>query len=1012
MKIISLNIQGLGHKTKKEWVQELITKHKINFLAIQETKLDCISHMDVKFIWGNSNYQFVSSDSVSSSGGILCVWEASIFRKDYSTVSDNFIGIYGTWLPSNTKVLFVAVYAPQSTSLKRVLWEYISSLIAHWKGEMIVMGYFNEVRSEEERLGSLFNKSSARSFNHFISSSELVDVKMEGYSFTWSHPSATKMSKLDRFLVSEGIVSLFPYLSALCLDRHLSDHRPILLNEIHTDYGPVPFRVYHSWFKREGFDDMVKLAWNSFSHSDSNQLIKFKKKIQDLKYLDNGIVSDELLLNRMELTTKLQENKQIEAKDFAQKAKIKLAIEGDENSKFFYGIVNKRRSQLAIRGVFVDGDWHTDLVVVKDAFKDHFASRFKQPDRGRDEICAAVWGCDENKSPGPDGGKFPKGNSASFIALIPKVTDAKFVTDFRPISLIGSVYKVVTKILVNRLSLVISDLVSDTQYAFAYDSVRWDYLLDVLHAFGFGPNWCKCIQGTFTSAMASILVNGSPIAEFPFFHGLKQGEWSDANLVSLVRILNCFYLVSGLKINLQKTQVLGVGVSPNVTNHGASLIGCDVMRTPFRYLGVSMSWNSAWANTIQKLHSWLSRWKVKTLSVGGRLTLLKSVLGASPLPFRYLGVSVGVQMSRNSAWANTIQKLHSWLSRWKVKTLSVGGRLTLLKSVLGASPLYNLSIYKAPKGVLPDMESIRSTFFNGVDPSERKITWVTWEKVLASKKNSGLGVPSFHTLNRALLLKWVWRFLSQDGSIWSYVISAIYGPSLENHQVNHSSSWCSILQEARLLASKGFGFVYHCKKRVGDGQNTQFWSDTWISDLPLCVRFPRLFALEEDKEVSVASKLGSFSVDSSFRRPVRDVIERQQWSDLSSLLESVATRWVKYIPIKINIFRWRARLDCIPTRCNLASRGVVLESSLCPLCGLAPKDASHVLFRCELSKHVLLVYVVKENQEKDKIGSKPDKNGKRGEAGKSQKQLQLKEEEKPKKTRKEWPKTHARIKSY
>nr|GEW92919.1 ribonuclease H-like domain-containing protein [Tanacetum cinerariifolium] len=56
--------------------------------------------------------------------------------------------------------------------------------------------------------------------------------------------------------------------------------------------------------------------------------------------------------------------------------------------------------------------------------------------------------------------------------------------------------------------------------------------------------------------------------------------------------------------------------------------------------------------------------------------------------------------------------------------------------------------------------------------------------------------------------------------------------------------------------------------------------------------------------------------------------------------------------------------------------------------------------------------IVKENQEKDKIGSKPDKNGKRGEAKKSQKQLQLKEEEKPKKTKKEWPKTHARIKSY
>nr|GFB10239.1 RNA-directed DNA polymerase, eukaryota, reverse transcriptase zinc-binding domain protein [Tanacetum cinerariifolium] len=69
--------------------------------------------------------------------------------------------------------------------------------------------------------------------------------------------------------------------------------------------------------------------------------------------------------------------------------------------------------------------------------------------------------------------------------------------------------------------------------------------------------------------------------------------------------------------------------------------------------------------------------------------------------------------------------------------------------------------------------------------------------------------------------------------------------------------------------------------------NTRFWSDTWISDLPLCVRLPQLFALEEDKEVYVASKLGSSSVDSSFQRPVRDGIKRQQWSYLSSLLESV-----------------------------------------------------------------------------------------------------------------------------
>nr|GEW87382.1 RNA-directed DNA polymerase, eukaryota [Tanacetum cinerariifolium] len=65
-----------------------------------------------------------------------------------------------------------------------------------------------------------------------------------------------------------------------------------------------------------------------------------------------------------------------------------------------------------------------------------------------------------------------------------------------------------------------------------------------------------------------------------------------------------------------------------------------------------------------------------------------------------------------------------------------------------------------------------------------------------------------------------------------------------------------------------------------------------------------------------------------------------------------ATRWVKYIPIKINVFAWRARLDRLPTRSNLVRRGVVLDSSLCPLCGLVPEYIHHVLFRCDTARLV------------------------------------------------------------
>ncbi|GKF49309.1 hypothetical protein Tco_0142560 [Tanacetum coccineum] len=126
---------------------------------------------------------------------------------------------------------------------------------------------------------------------------------------------------------------------------------------------------------------------------------------------------------------------------------------------------------------------------------------------------------------------------------------------------------------------------------------------------------------------------------------------------------------------------------------------------------------------------------------------------------------VGENMSSIRAWDETVNKLKTSLSSWKLKTLSIGGRLTLLKSVLGSTPIYNMSLFKVPKAVLKSMESIRRNFFNGICDGEKKIAWVSWSKVLASKSNGGLRVSSFYALNRGLLFKWIWRFLSRDQSL-------------------------------------------------------------------------------------------------------------------------------------------------------------------------------------------------------------------------------------------------------
>ena len=154
--------------------------------------------------------------------------------------------------------------------------------------------------------------------------------------------------------------------------------------------------------------------------------------------------------------------------------------------------------------------------------------------------------------------------------------------------------------------------------------------------------------------------------------------------------------------------------------------------------------------------------------------------------------------------------------------------------------------------------------------------------------------------------------------------------------------------------------------------------------------FPRIFALEQDKQISVANKLAA-NVCTSFRRPVRGGIEQQQLSDLVIWLDSVSlsasydrwvcsisgdgsfivkdfrntlddmflpswpepTRWVKSIPIKIDVFTWRARRDCLPTRSNLIHIGISLDSDSCPICSSTREDASHIFFKCDLAQDIL-----------------------------------------------------------
>nr|KAJ0226574.1 hypothetical protein LSAT_V11C100039920 [Lactuca sativa] len=112
---------------------------------------------------------------------------------------------------------------------------------------------------------------------------------------------------------------------------------------------------------------------------------------------------------------------------------------------------------------------------------------------------------------------------------------------------------------------------------------------------------------------------------------------------------------------------------------------------------------------------------------------------------------------------------------WNARTLTIGGRLMLVRSVLGSLGSYLFSIYKVPKSVIVKLESICNAFLWGNAPGNKGITWIAWGKTMNSNDHGGLGIGSLRAFNLALLLKWWWRFRDNSNSIWKNVITTIYG---------------------------------------------------------------------------------------------------------------------------------------------------------------------------------------------------------------------------------------------
>ncbi|GKC16200.1 RNA-directed DNA polymerase, eukaryota [Tanacetum coccineum] len=384
----------------------------------------------------------------------------------------------------------------------------------------------------------------------------------------------------------------------------------------------------------EFIDDMelidVPMGAKKFNRMRSDQMMQhkmFDSRLGEIdRMIDDDHGSEDIMSERRDLLQKVMDLNDFAIKDNAQKTKIKWIKEGNENTKMYHGMLNRKKRQNNISGVVIDGEWVTDPKMVKDTFPEYYAMKFQ-----------------------------------SFSGIRPS----------------------------NRNS-------------------RHKCLSD-MHV--------EMIERTFRIKRFKMQCGRVDVIM------LQDRD----NVESLIRLLNIFYLASRLQLNIQKSKLYGIGVTDVNVQELARCTGC----------------------------------------------------GADSLPFVYLGLPVGERMYRVNSWRHLVNKFQTRLAKWKSKLMSIGGRLTLAKSVIGSLRICYLSLFPLPAHVNKQLESIRARFFGGIDDN--------------AKKSIVLRVEYYLAVIRINLDQYVWQWKFDDEE--SFTVRSVRN-SLDVTRLpftNTATRWCKII---------------------------------------------------------------------------------------------------------------------------------------------------------------------------------------------------------------------------
>ncbi|OMO73242.1 reverse transcriptase [Corchorus capsularis] len=725
------------------------------------------------------------------------------------------------------------------------------------------------------------------------------------------------------------------------------------------------------------------------------------------------------------------------------KSRIDWVAQGDRNTSYFHTSTIIRRKKNAISGLEDSlGNWSFDVETIKrlilNHFKDlyttsHYCSLPSQSDTWvipgpslatetydmltaaptNGEIKKALFGMKPLKAPGPDGlhptffQKFwstvgdsvcrdiklifhcaviPQDWNNTLISLIPKVNNPETINQFRPIGLCNTTYRIVTKMLVNRIGPLLEDLISPFQSSFllgrkgsdnaiiiqeavhafskkrgqagfmmlkidlekAYDRLEWSFIRETLVFFNFPVHLIKLIMSCICSANLAVLVNGGKSEEFTPSRGIRQGD----PLSPYIFILCLEFLSLTISHKMQLKQWKGFRICRGgpVFSHlffaddlvlfsKASMESCVLIKEVLNNF-CNLSGQSV---NFQKSRIYFSGNTNRNLRdcVIQNLDMLETdSIG------RYLGYNIQNRKPKKVDCQHILEKIGTKLASWQTKFLTPAARTLLVNSVISATASYYMQAMKIPMSVLNEIDR--------------------------DKKDGGLGIRSAAHLNEAFISKLGWNIINNDQNMWAETLKAKY-VRRSTAISNQSPLWKAIEKTGSVLA-KGTRWV------IKDGNRASLWMDDWTGLGPLKELVVGPLHQHEDRltvrtiidgeggwDFSVLSlQLPHRVCQAIWAIPIQatstgqDCLSWKGTADGKFTIKSAYHlargsnvegkfnwKWVWKTPThpKIQHFIWLTAHGRLVTRSYLKIIGIISDD-LCPMCNEGPETIQHLFIDC------------------------------------------------------------------